>query len=224
MTISRSIVRSAASIITIATSIDGLMYVPSAKEVWVTTPKDSSLTILDASKPALLKQKLTVKVPGQPEGFAVDDAHDAFITNLEDKGSTLVIGIEDHKIRSTWNAGCSTDGPRGVAVDSARGFLFVACTDHVQVLDSAHDGALLGKIDTGAGVDNIDYLPAAGELVVGAGKAAKMTVSRIDEHGVGTLVASGATAQGSRNAVVDANEVGYVPDPANGALLVLSRN
>ena len=210
--------------LTVPTSIDGLAYVPSAKEVWVTSPKDMSLTVLDASKPSALKAKITVKVPGEPEGFAVDDAHALFFTNLEDKGSTLAIGIQDHKVHSTWNAACSSDGPRGVAVDSERAFVFVACTDHVQILDSAHDGAAVGKLDTGAGVDNIDYLASSGQLIVGAGKAATITVARIDDRGNASVVASGTTAQGSRNAVSDANGSVFVPDPANGALLVLSRN
>lgn len=210
--------------LTIPTSLDGLMYVPSAKEVWVTTPKDMSLTVLDASKPTVLKPKLVIKVPGEPEGFAVDDAHGSFFTNLEDKGSTLEINIKDHKIHSTWNPACSSDGPRGVAVDSEHGLVFVACTDHIQILDSAHDGAALGKLDTGAGVDNIDYVASSGQLIVGAGKAAKITVFHSDDHGSATVVATGNTAQGSRNAVADSNGVVYVPDPANGALLMLSRN
>jgi hypothetical protein len=212
------------SCVTLPTPIDALAYVASAKEVWVTTPSDSSLTVLDAVKPATLKKKLIIKTPGETECSAVDDAHGVFFTNLEDKGSTLVIGIKDHKIRSTWNAACSSDGPRGVASDPDRGFIFVACTDHVQVLDAAHDGALLGKIDTGAGVDNIDYLPSSGNLIVGAGKAAKISVLHIDDHGTPTLVATGNTAAGSRNAVADANGNVYLPDPANGAILVLSRN
>src|SRR6185436_17513516 len=33
----------------LATPPDGILYVPVTREVWVTTPKDRSLTILDAS-------------------------------------------------------------------------------------------------------------------------------------------------------------------------------
>ncbi len=210
--------------LTLPTAIDGLAYVASAKEVWVTTPKDSSLTVLDASKANLLKPKTVIKVPGSPEGFAVDDANGLFFTNLEDKGSSLVINVKDHKLRSTWNPSCGADGPRGVAVDAARGLLFVACTDHIQVLDTARDGAPLAKLDTGAGVDNIDYVSASGLLVAGAGKAAKVTVARFDDHGAPTVVATGNTTQGARNAVADATGNVYLPDPANGALLVLTKN
>jgi len=51
----------------------------------------------------------------------------------------------------------SCDAPRGIAVHSKRGFVFVACSDHVIVLDTAQDGRVAGSIPTGAGVDNIDY-------------------------------------------------------------------
>ncbi len=140
------------------TGTDGVAYVASAKEVWVTTPRDQSLTILDASKADTLKPKTVIKLGGDVEGYAVDEAHGLFFTNTEDKGTTLVIDVKTHALRSTWNPSCGSDGPRGVAVDAARSLVFVACTDHVQVLD-ARDGTALGKLDTGAGVDNLDYVP-----------------------------------------------------------------
>src|SRR5580700_10107015 len=65
--------------------------------------------------------------------------------------------------------------PRGVDVDDARNFVMVACTDGVRVLDGARDGAPLGVLDTGAGVDNIEYIRGANLLVVAAGKATRLT-------------------------------------------------
>jgi DNA-binding beta-propeller fold protein YncE len=79
------------------------------REVWVTTPKDRTVTILDASKPAALKAKTTIKIDGAPEGYAVDDEHGLFFTNLEDKGGTLAIDVKTHKVKATWNAGCNAD-------------------------------------------------------------------------------------------------------------------
>ncbi len=204
------------------TPTDGVAYVASAKEVWVTTPHDQSLTVLDAAKPENLKPKLTIKLDGDVEGYAVDEAHGLFFTNTEDKGTTLAIDLKTHKLRSTWKPGCGSDGPRGIAVDPARNLVFVACTDHVQALDAAHDGALLGKLETGAGVDNIDYVESSGLLVVAAGKAAQLTIARFDDKGVPSVVAAGPTAAGARNAVADANGNAYVPDPAAATLLILS--
>jgi DNA-binding beta-propeller fold protein YncE len=206
----------------LAAATDGVAYVASAKEVWVTTPHDQSLTVLDASHPEALKAKTIIKMEGDPEGFAVDEAHGLFFTNLEDKGGTVVLDVKTHKPKATWNPSCGPNGPRGLAFDAARNFLYVACTDHVQVLDAGHDGAPLGKFDTGAGVDNLDYVDGKSLLFVAAGKAARLSVLRADEKGQLTLVASADTAPGARNAVADANGVAYVAAPESAQLLVLS--
>ncbi|MGH7270189.1 MAG: hypothetical protein ACREJ3_07125, partial [Polyangiaceae bacterium] len=188
--------------------------------VWVTNPKDHELTVLDASSPGSLVAKTTVKTDGAPEGYAVDDAHGLFFTNLEDKGSSLVIDVKTHKVKATWSAGCDAKGPRGIAFDGAHDFVIVACTDHVQVLDAGHGGTPLGKLDTGSGVDNIDF--AGGKLYVAAGKAAKLTVATIDDKGGLTVVATGATSEGARNAVADANGNVYVADSEGARILVFT--
>jgi hypothetical protein len=202
----------------LSSSTDGVAYVASAREVWVTMPRDQMLTILDASKPDALKAKTTLRIDGAPEGYAVDDARGLFFTNLEDKGGTLAIDVKTHKVKSTWSASCGADGPRGVAFDAAHDFVVVACTDHVQVLDASHDGAPLGKLDTGAGVDNIDVLDAT--VYVASARAARLTVARIDDKGQLAVVATGDTSEGARNAVADGRGIVYVPDSQGARLLV----
>ena len=54
------------------TPTDGVAYVASTREVWVTTPRDHSLTVLDASKPDALKPRSVIRIDGGPEGYAVD--------------------------------------------------------------------------------------------------------------------------------------------------------
>jgi hypothetical protein len=204
----------------LADPTDCVEYVPSTHEVWVTTPSTHSLVVLDAAQ-GKLKLKATVKVDGEPEGYALDEPHGTFLTNLEDKGTTLSIDLKTRTVKSTWSTGCSADGPRGIAVDSARSLVFVACTDRVQVLDGAHDGAVLGSLDTGGGLDNIDYVADKGLLYAAAGKAARLTVAKVGEHGQLTVFASGETAQGARNAVADSSGNIYVADPQGAHLLVL---
>jgi DNA-binding beta-propeller fold protein YncE len=204
----------------LAAGTDGVAYVASAKEVWVTTPDDRTLMVLDASNPSVLARKTAVKLDGEPEGYAVDDRTGRFFTNLEDKGGTVVVDVRTREVKATWNPGCDADGPRGIAFDAAHDFVIVACTDHVQVLDAAHDGARLGQLDAGAGVDNIDYVD--GKLYVAAGKASKLTVASVDEKGRLTVVAVGETSEGARNAVADAKGNAYVADSPGARLLVLS--
>lgn len=200
-------------------ALDGVAFVADAKEVWVTQPDDESIAVLDAADATTLKTKATIKVDGAPEGYAT--ARNLFFTNLEDKDQTLVVPTDTHSVRSAWQPQCGKDGPRGIAVDGARGFVFVACTDHVAVLDG-RNGSVLARLDTGAGVDNIDWLDDRQFLYVAASKAAKLTVARFDDKGQPTVVATGVTSEGARNAVADDKGNAYVVDALSARLLVFA--
>ncbi|MEO8799592.1 MAG: hypothetical protein ABI551_16990, partial [Polyangiaceae bacterium] len=207
--------------IKLPTPADFVTYVTSTKELWVTTPKDQSITVLDASKPAALKSKAVIKAPGSVEGAAFDPERGIYYTNLEDKNETLAVDIKTHAIKSTWSSGCS-DAPHGVAVDGSRGFVIVACSDSIRVLDASHDGATLSTLDTGEGVDDI-YYDASKQLVyAAASKARRLTIARIGDKGQATVVATGATAERARNAVADAGGNVYVTDAASARLLIFA--
>jgi DNA-binding beta-propeller fold protein YncE len=197
---------------------DGIAFVPKTKEVWVTTPRDKSIRVLDG---ATLAQKAKIVFEGEPEGFAVDDARGLFYTNLEDKDRTLAIDLAARKVVKTWLPGCGEDGPKGLALDHARNFLFVACADKVKALDAGHDGKELSSLPTGDGVDNIDYLEARHQLFAGAARAAKLTVAAVDAQGKLTAAAVVPTATGARNAVVTEGGAVYLTDSPEGKILVV---
>jgi DNA-binding beta-propeller fold protein YncE len=201
---------------------DGLAYVASAKELWVTTPRDQSLSVLDASNPETLTVKTKMTFEGEPEGFAVDDGRGIFYTNLEDKDRTLAIDIKTHQVIKTWMPGCGEDGPKGLAHDHALDLLFVACADQVKVLDAGHDGKILSTLATGDGVDNIDYVEARHQLFVGAAKAAKLTVAAVDAHGTLTAQAVVPTALGARNAAATDAGSAYLTCAPEGKILVVA--
>jgi DNA-binding beta-propeller fold protein YncE len=194
---------------------DGLAYVAATKEVWVTTPRDKSIRILDATK---LEEKAKLTYDGNPEGFAVDAKRGRFYTNLEDKDRTLAIDLKTHQTVATWKPSCGEDGPHGLRVDAASGHLFVACSARLEVLDAAHDGAVLSSIDTGDGVDDIDYSPATHRVYVGAAKAGQLVIAGDDPHGKLTVVATVPTHLGARNPAVTDKGVVYLAHSTLGGL------
>jgi DNA-binding beta-propeller fold protein YncE len=206
--------------VVLKTPPDGLQYVARTKEIWATTPRAKSIVVLDASDPAKLSIKTEIGLPGDPEGYAVDEAKALFYTNLEDKDRTLAIDVRSKKVLSDWPAGCGSEGPRGLALDTSRSRVFVACTASVNVLDGA--GRRLAQLDTGAGVDNIDYLDARRLLYVAAGKAARLSIAKVSDNGGLQLAASVPTASGARTVVADANGAAYLIDPEQGRVLSVS--
>jgi hypothetical protein len=109
-----------------------------------------------------------------------------------------------------------------LALDHALGFLLVACADKVKVLDVGHEGKILSSVDTGDGVNNIDYLEARHELYAGAARAAKLTVAALDPHGKLSAKAVVDTAKGARNAVVTDDGVAYLTDSPEGKILAVT--
>jgi DNA-binding beta-propeller fold protein YncE len=186
---------------------DGVAYVGPTKEVWVTTPREQGIRVLDAST-LMPKAKLTF--PGNPEGYAVDAKRGRFYTNLEDKDRTVAIDLKTHETVATWNPACGGGGPHGLALDEAAGHLFIGCDALAEVMNVGGDGAVLSKVDTGDGVDDINYAPATHLLYVGAARAAKLTIAHSDPIGKLTIVAQVPTQNGARNGVVTKGGVVYL--------------
>jgi DNA-binding beta-propeller fold protein YncE len=200
---------------------DGLAYVLATRELWVTTPRERALTIVGVGgkQPGAPE---VIKLDGSPEGYAVDGARPIFYTNLEDRDRTLAFDVRTRKVVATFSPGCGSEGPRGLAVDSARRLLFVACTDGAVVLDLSRDGRVVGRLKVGGGVDNLDYHGPRGLLYVASAKEGTLTIARVGEGGALTVAATRPTAKGARNPVVDAKGTAYIADTAGGRLIVIA--
>ena len=199
---------------------DGIAYVAATKEVWVTTPRDKAIVVLDAAGPLAIKARIALA--GEPEGYAVDNGRGVFFTNLEDQDRTLMIDLKTHEVMKTWLPACGEDGPKGLALDVALDHLIVACPDHVIVLGAGQDGKLLSRLDTGDGVDNLDYVDGLRQLFVAAGRAGRLTIARLDEQGVLASLAVVDTSPGARNAVATEQGVAYVTDSPRGRILIVA--
>jgi len=206
---------------------DGVVYVAATRELWITTrPKSSadadaakSLQVFDASDPSHLKWKAKIPIENLAEGYAVDNGRGLFYTNVEETGTTVAIDVRSKKIVSKWNHSCTDVG--GLALDAARRFLFVACGDQVVNLDAGHDGKVLDSIQTGAGLDNIDYSPETKLLYAAASQAATLTIAEVSGDGKFHLKATVPTVKGARGVIAASDETAYLIDPAEGKILKL---
>jgi DNA-binding beta-propeller fold protein YncE len=194
---------------------DGVVYAAPTKEVWVTAPRDNSVRILD-SQTLGQKEKLTFE--GRPEGYAIDAQRSRFYMNYEDKDLTTAIDLQTHKTLAKWQSSCGEDGPHGLSVDQQTGYLFVACSTRAEVLDAGHNGEKLSSINTGDGVDDLNYASATHTLYVGAAKDARLTVARVDATGKLSLVAEVPTHEGARNGVVTKDGTVYLAHSQLGQL------
>lgn len=195
---------------------DGLQWVASTGELWITTPRDQTLTIVDSKK-----QIATIKLDGDPEGYALDGKAGVFYTNLEDKDQTLAVDVKTRKVTPVGSPGCGKEGPRGLVLDGSRKLLLVACTDGAVAIDLAHGNKLVGRVITGGGVDNLDYDPARKLLLVAARKAGTLTFVKVADSGALSVAAKVPTVVGARNPVVDKRGTVYLPDSPEGKLLVV---
>lgn len=186
---------------------DGVAYVAPTDEVWVTSPRDNTVRILDAKT---LEQKTKLTFPGRPEGYAVDARRGRFYMNYEDKDLTTAIDLKTHETVEKWQPNCGPDGPHGLQIDPNSGYLFVACSTETKVLNAGGNGQVLSSIDTGDGVDDINYSPATHLLYIGAPKDGKLTVARVDATGKLSVVAVVPTHLGERNGVVAGNGTVYM--------------
>jgi DNA-binding beta-propeller fold protein YncE len=208
--------------VALASSPDGLQAIAATHELWVTTPHDKSITVLDLKDPAAPAVSGRIAFEGEPEGYAVDQARGVFFTNLEDKDRTLGIDVRRREIIGTWLPGCGEDGPRGLAIDRGFDFLFVACQDRVMVLDVGGDGKRLSTIDVGDGIDDIGYVESRRELYAAAARAGKLTIARLEPRGVLTTLAVVPTVSGARNAVATEDGTAYLTDSPEGKILVVA--
>ena len=207
---------------------DAVVYVAATKELWITTgappigvpSADKAIQVFDVSEPRHLKLKLKIPLDGSAEGYAVDNQRGLFYTNIEEAGKTVAIDVRSHKVVAEWKV---HDDLQGLALDSTRGFLFVACGDHVVSLDVGHGGRVIDSIVTGPSLDNIDFSSDQKLLYAAASVTATLSIVEVGDDGKFHLKALVPTVKGARGVVAGKGETAYLIDPVEGRILKLIR-
>ena len=109
----------------------------------------------------------------------------------------------------------------GLALEPSGQFLMVACTQHLAVLAAGSDGHIVSTLDTGAGVDNLDFLTGPRLLYAAGAGAGTLTVAHLDSKGALRSTATVTTAKGARNAVAAEDGTVFLADGPAGQVLVV---
>jgi hypothetical protein len=171
----------------LASGPDYVRYVSTTGEVWVTQPGAARIETFalpqnGAPKPAHID---FISVPGDPESLVIDNKRGRAYTHLW-TDTTVAIDLKSRKVSARWKNGCK--GSRGVAMDDARGFLFVGCDEgKLSVLD-LKTGAQLGSASSGSGVDIIAYNPRLAHAYLPGEESATMAIIGISAKGAATVL------------------------------------
>jgi len=203
----------------LAAEPDYVRYVSATGEVWVTEPRAArievfSLPASSAAKPAHLD---FISIPGGLESLIIDNERGRAYANLW-TDATLAIDLKSRKIVQRWKNGCT--GSRGLAMDAARGFLFVGCAEGKMTVLDLNTRTRLGSASSGSGVDIIAYNPHLAHAYLPGAKSATMAIIGISAKGAAIVLATVATAHGAHCVAADDRDNAYVCDPKSGRLLI----
>ena len=203
----------------LASGPDYVRYVSTTGEVWVTEPGAARIEVFSlpqsgAPKPAHLD---FISIPGGPESLIVDNKRGRAYTHLW-TDTTLAIDLKSRTVSARWKNGCK--GSRGVAMDDARGFLFVGCEEGKLTVLDLHTGAQLGSASSGSGVDIIAYNSRLAHTYLPGEESGTMAIIGISDKGAATVLGTVKTAEGAHCAAADDRDQVYVCDPSLGRILV----
>jgi hypothetical protein len=199
---------------------DYVRFVSLTHEVWVTEPGARQIEVfsLPATGTPTPTSVATIVFPDGPESLIIDAARQRAYTH-EWGGTSHAVDVKTRAIVATWKNGCA--GSRGIALDAARGFLFVGCDEgKAVVLDVAHDGQVLGALSPGvSGVDIIAYNPTLAHLYLPGESSGSMAILAVSASGGLVSLGVAATVPGAHCVAADDQGNAWVCDPEHGQLL-----
>jgi DNA-binding beta-propeller fold protein YncE len=176
---------------------DAILYDPFSRRVFAFNGDSDSATAIEAADG---KVAGTVDLGGGPE-FGVSDGRGTVYVNIEDKNEVVAFGSQDLKVRSRWPlAPCET--PTGLAIDKAKGRLFVGCRSQVMAVLDTGSGSVLAALPIGKGVDGVAFDAQRGLAFASNGEGT-LTVVREDAPGHFVVVENATTLPGARTLALD---------------------
>jgi len=163
--------------IPVADDADAILYVPSAKLVYVANGDAKIATLIDPENRITVG---TVALPGRPEFPALDSQTGVLYQNLEDINSIVAIDLAERTVIGQWSlAPC--EGPSGMAIDSEQRRLFAVCSRNATlVVFDLESHQVITSLSIGGGPDSVAF-DGALHRIYSAGKAGRLTVVQQDD-------------------------------------------
>lgn len=201
---------------------DYVRWVEAAREVWVTEPGRDRIEVFHLERELGSPPRLTpvgaIAVPDGPESLVFDAAGKRAYTNTFGD-TTMAVDVSSRAVVARWKNQCR--GARGIALDPARGAVFVGCDEGKVVALDAQDGRVLGEARTGGGVDSIGYSATLAHVYAPGGDSATLTIVGMGERGELKVLGTAPTARGAHCVAPDEDGGVYVCDPGGGRVLKL---
>jgi DNA-binding beta-propeller fold protein YncE len=158
--------------IPVADDADAILYIPSAKLVYVANGDAKLATLIDPRKRAIVG---AIRLPGKPEFSALDLQSGLLYQNLEDINSIAAIDLGKRSIVGQWSlAPC--EGPSGMAIDSEHRRLFAVCSENAElVVFNLDTHRVITSLKIGGGPDSVAFDRTL-HRIYSAGKAGQLTV------------------------------------------------
>jgi hypothetical protein len=151
-----------------------------------------------------------------PESLMIDSLRGRAYTNLGHDAAA--IGLESHTVVGRWPNECEKS--RGDALDEAKGFLFVSCSEgKAVVFDLNHDNKKISDLATDPGADVISYNTKLSHLYLTSSKNATLSVIGVSARGRLSLLGQARADKRSHCVVSDDQNNIWVCDPPRGQLL-----
>jgi len=185
--------------IPVADDADAILYVPSAKLVYVANGDTKIATLIDPEQRITVG---TVPLPGRPEFPAMDSQTGVLYQNLEDINSVVAVDLAKRALIGEWSlAPC--EGPSGMAIDSDERRLFAVCSRNATlVVFDLESHRVITSLKIGGGPDSVAF-DGTLHRIYSAGKAGRLTVIQQDGPNAYRILDEIRTHYGAHTLVLD---------------------
>jgi DNA-binding beta-propeller fold protein YncE len=184
-----------------ANDADGVIYDPASDLVLVSCGDANALIPIKPDvDPKSGKAEAAIDLGGKPEFLAADGKGKAYV-NLVDKAQVAVVDLKSMKLVSKWPVAPAAQ-PVGMAINPAKGRLYVGCRSGAMVVMDTNDGHLLANLPIGKVNDACAFDPSTGEAFASCGDGT-LTVVKETSPGKFEVVQTLKTRTGAKTMGAD---------------------